>query len=99
MKTEAIFNSIFPATMLGILILATSLRLIPLPLGYISIVLMIISVVCLFYARLPLYKKKKFLTIGPKDLDQNYRKLYYFSYSCLAIAVVLAVLLITTYKP
>jgi disulfide bond formation protein DsbB len=99
MKAEAIFNSIFPATMIGILLLVISLHLIPLPLGYISIGLMVASIASLFYARLPLYKKKKFLTIGPKDLDQEHRKWYYFSYSCLVIAVVLAVLLIAAYKP
>ncbi|MFZ2657234.1 MAG: hypothetical protein WAX69_20030, partial [Victivallales bacterium] len=38
-------------------------------------------------------------TIGPSDLDPKHKKWYYFSYGCLAIAVVLAFLLIAAYKP
>ncbi len=85
--------------MLGMLFLAVALHLIPLPLGYISIGLMAVSIVSLFYARLPLYKKMKFMTIGPSDLDSKHKKWYYFSYCCLGIAVVLAILLIAAYKP
>jgi len=99
MKAEAIFNSTFPIVLILALLLGMFLRCIPLPLGYISLGLMLVSAIALFYARFPLYKKRKFLSIGPKDLDPVHRKWYYFSYVCLGIAAGLAILLTLAYKP
>src|SRR5204862_3096067 len=35
-----------------------------------------IGTVLLFLARLPLYRQRRFLVLGPRDLDERHRRLY-----------------------
>ena len=43
--------------------------------------------VFLFFARLPLYRKKQFFQIGPRGLDAAHRRLYCQAYILIAISV------------
>jgi hypothetical protein len=95
MKTEAIFNVTYPLLLLVPLFTIVLVEQQPLAMGYICIGLMIVSVLCLFYARIPLYKQKQFFNIGPSKLDKKHRNWYFFSYICLGISIVLSFLIIT----
>lgn len=46
-----------------------------------------LGVLLLFFARLPLYRQRKFFTFGPKALPVFHRKLYWVAYSLVALAV------------
>ena len=39
-----------------------------------------IGAVLLFVARLPLYKQRRFWTIGPMPLDRKHRRIYWLTY-------------------
>jgi hypothetical protein len=65
---------------------------------YASVVFAMIGIILLFFARLPLYKKRKFFTFGPKALPPLHRKLYRAAYVFISIAVVLMLLLIAVLK-
>lgn len=54
----------------------------------------IIGVVLLFLARLPLYRQGRFLTIGPRDLDESHRRLYFWAYRFLIPSVCLLISLL-----
>jgi hypothetical protein len=38
------------------------------------------GIVLLFFARLPLYRQRRFLTYGPRSLDKLHRRLYWLAY-------------------
>ena len=42
-----------------------------------------LGVLLLLMARIPLYRQRRFLTVGPRELPGVYRKLYYAAYCCL----------------
>lgn len=94
MKTEAIFNVVYPLIVLVPIVTIVLVEEKPLTMGYIAIILMIISLFSMFYARYPLYKQKKFFYIGPGQLDKKHRSWYFFSYICLGISVVLSFLIV-----
>jgi hypothetical protein len=48
------------------------------------------GIILLFFARLPLYRQRKFLTFGPNALPVFHRKLYWLA----CVAVVAAVMLL-----
>src|SRR5688572_15029417 len=47
---------------------------------WIAAVLGFIGVVLLFFARLPLYRQRRFFTFGPRALDSRHRRLYAWAY-------------------
>jgi hypothetical protein len=49
--------------------------------------------VLLFFARLPLYRKRQFLTLGPGQLSGIHRRLYWLAYLFLAVSILLLVLI------
>ncbi len=56
---------------------------------YVAIVIAAVGITMLFFARLPLYRQRKFLTFGPKELDARHRKLYWVAYCSIGISVYL----------
>lgn len=40
----------------------------------------VIGIIFLFFARLPLYRQRRFLTFGPRELDRFHRRLYWLAY-------------------
>jgi multisubunit Na+/H+ antiporter MnhB subunit len=50
--------------------------------------------ILLFCARLPLYRQRRFFTIGPKELHGVYRKLYLAAYTCIVPSVILLSLML-----
>ena len=65
----------------------------PIPL-YASLLLACIGIVLLFFAKLPLYRQKKFFTIGARHLTGTHRKLYRLAYKFIGISIVLLLLVI-----
>jgi hypothetical protein len=49
----------------------------------------ILGVILLFVARLPLYKQRRFLTIGPMKLDREHRRIYWLAYVLVAASLLL----------
>lgn len=47
----------------------------------------------LFLARLPLYRHRKFWTIGPSQLDSKHRRLYWLAYGLIFPSVCLLLLI------
>jgi hypothetical protein len=48
-----------------------------------------LGIICLFLARLPLYRRRQFFAFGPRQLDATHRKLYWLAYCFAGISVVL----------
>ena len=51
-------------------------------------------ILLLFVARLPLYRRGKFLTFGSKELPPLHRELYHAAYLFIGLSVVTLVLLL-----
>lgn len=47
------------------------------------------GVFLLFLARQPLYRQRRFWTIGPRHLDRKHRVLYWLAYTAVAICLLL----------
>jgi hypothetical protein len=62
-------------SLLSSLTSADALRLFCSALGF-----AVVGTVLLFLARLPLYRQRKFWTVGPRDLDQPHHRLYWLAY-------------------
>jgi hypothetical protein len=60
---------------------------------WVAVALGSIGTVLLFFARLPLYRQRRFLVLGPRDLDKRHRRLYWWAYRFIAGSIVLLVLL------
>lgn len=56
---------------------------------YAALVFSTIGTILLFFARLPLYRRKQFLTFGPKHLDGIHRKIYWLAYLFVIISLLL----------
>ena len=53
-----------------------------------------IGTVLLFFARLPLYRQRRFLAFGPRELDAKHRALYRRAYGIIGASIVLLLLLV-----
>ena len=53
----------------------------------------LIGIGLLFAARLPLYRQRKFFSIGPRELDARHRKLYTAAYLLIVPSIVMLVLM------
>jgi hypothetical protein len=49
----------------------------------------VVGAVLLFVARLPLYKQRRFWTIGPMPLDRKHRRIYWLAYGFVAASLLL----------
>jgi hypothetical protein len=49
----------------------------------------VVGAFLLFAARLPLYKQRRFWTVGPKQLDRKHRRLYWLAYIFFAASLLL----------
>jgi hypothetical protein len=55
--------------------------------------------ILLFCARIPLYRQRRFFTVGPKELHGVYRKLYFAAYTCIVPSMVLLSLMLLATLP
>ena len=60
---------------------------------YSALALGAVGTVLLFFARLPLYRKRQFLTFGPSQLSGIHRRLYWLAYLFVAVSILLLVLI------
>ncbi|HEY3761810.1 MAG TPA: hypothetical protein VGN23_08680 [Verrucomicrobiae bacterium] len=60
---------------------------------YSALILGAVGTVILFFARLPLYRKRQFLIFGPAQLDKFHRRLYWVACLFILISVLLMVLI------
>ena len=49
----------------------------------------VLGIVLLFIARLPLYRQRKFWTVGPRELDPKHRRLYWLAYAAVLLSLFL----------
>jgi hypothetical protein len=63
-------------------------------LAYIALLFGMIGIMLLFFARLPLYKQRKFFTFGSRALDAPHRKLYHWAYVFVGACVLLMISLL-----
>ncbi len=61
---------------------------------YVALLFGIIGIMLLFFARLPLYKQRKFFTFGSRALDAPHRKLYHWAYVFVGACVLLMIMLL-----
>jgi len=52
------------------------------------------GVVILFFARLPLYRRRKWLQIGPRGLDEAHRRLYRLAWIFILLSIGILTLLV-----
>lgn len=58
----------------------------------------VMGAVLLFVVRLPLYKQRRFWTIGPMELDRKHRRIYWLAYALVvASLLVLGVVWLRTH--
>lgn len=57
-----------------------------------------IGAVLLLVARIPLYRRRRFFTLGPRSLTGIYRKLYYAAYVFIVPSIGLLALLLLTFR-
>jgi len=50
------------------------------------------GIILLFFARLPLYRQRRFLTFGPRELDRFHRRLYWLAYLFVLVSIGLLVI-------
>jgi hypothetical protein len=62
----------------------------------VAVALGAVGILLLFFARLPLYRRRQFLTFGPRQLDAQHRKLYWWAYGFVAVSVLLLVRLLVS---
>jgi hypothetical protein len=60
---------------------------------YSALALGAVGTVLLFFARLPLYRKRQFLAFGPSQLSGIHRRLYWLAYLFVAVSILLLVLI------
>lgn len=58
----------------------------------------LVGVILLFFARLPLYRQRKFLAIGPRQLDRAHRKLYWMAYALIVPSVLMMLAMVIWLK-
>ncbi len=58
----------------------------------VGLVASVSGIVLLFFARLPLYRKRQFGAFGPRDLDRLHRCLYWLAYLLVAVSITFLVL-------
>lgn len=63
-----------------------------------AVFLGVVGAVLLFIARIPLYRQRRFFTLGPRALTGIYRKLYFTSYVFIVPSIVLLVLLLLSFR-
>jgi hypothetical protein len=63
-----------------------------------AVFLGVVGAVLLFIARIPLYRQRRFFTLGPRALTGVYRKLYFTSYAFIVPSIVLFVLLLLSFR-
>ena len=51
----------------------------------------VFGVLMLFLARLPLYRQRRFWTLGPRELDRFHRRLYWLAYLLVGTSIVFLV--------
>jgi hypothetical protein len=52
----------------------------------------VFGIILLFFARLPLYRQRRFFAFGPRELDRFHRRLYWLSYLVVLVSVGLFVI-------
>ncbi len=60
---------------------------------YIAVVLAAVGIVLLFIARFPLYRQRRFFSLGPGALDPKHRRIYWWAYVFIGCSGVMLVLL------
>lgn len=61
---------------------------------YMAVAIGAIGITLLFFARLPLYRQRRFFTFGSRALDDRHKRLYRWSYRLIGVCVLLLVALI-----
>lgn len=65
---------------------------------WVALVIGIVGTVLLFFARLPLYRQHKYLSVGPKELPHGYKKLYWLSYGFIGTCIVILISVLMVLK-
>ena len=49
----------------------------------------VLGALLLLFARLPLYRERRFWTVGPRQLDQKHRRFYWLAYAFVTASLLL----------
>jgi hypothetical protein len=88
----ALFPVVAAMGLLVVLPIVNSLRTGELTVPLVGCVFALGGVVLLFFARLPLYRQRRFLAFGSKLLDEPHRRLYRWAYRFICLGVLLLLL-------
>jgi bacteriorhodopsin len=65
---------------------------------YVALLFGIVGIMLLFFARLPLYRQRRFFTFGSRALDDRHKRLYRWAYRLIGVCAFLLVALILTLR-
>jgi hypothetical protein len=61
---------------------------------YMAFALGVVGIVLLAFAKMPLYRQRRFFTFGSRALDKGHRRLYHWAYRFIGVSVVLLLFLL-----
>lgn len=61
----------------------------PIPVLAVGYIAGFAGAILLFFARLPLYRQRRYWTFGPRELDSKHRKMYWIAYALVLICMLL----------
>ena len=65
---------------------------------WVATALGVIGASLLFWARIPLYRERRFLTVGPRHLDARHRKIYWTAWTLILLSIGLLGLLLAAFR-
>jgi type IV secretory pathway VirB3-like protein len=63
-----------------------------------ALILAVVGLILLFFAKLSLYRQGKFFTFGPKAMSRTSRRVYWTAYAVIGLSVVLMMTLLAVLK-
>ncbi len=88
-----LLSTIFMMPAIAVIAILTALFLPPITssnvtyLFWLGLVTGIFGIILLFFARLPLYRQRRFFAFGPRELDRFHRRLYWLAYLAVLVSV------------
>jgi hypothetical protein len=58
---------------------------------WVAVVIGVLGTMLLFFARLPLDRQGRFLSFGPRELDEKHRKIYWWAYGFIGASIYLLI--------
>jgi len=65
---------------------------------WVALAIGIVGTILLFFARLPLYRQHKYLSIGPRELPERHKILYWIAYGFIGTCILILISILIVLK-